>query len=383
MIDYIVNFGDTFYSITRKFNIETGDLLAVNPDIRDPDIITPGQTIKIPDHGSTGRTISVNGFILLSVDIQTLMDRLPYLTYLSIFGYRFNTDAVLIDINDTVFIQMSLTAGVAPMMVISNIDENGNYSAELAHTILTDSQLRRNLITNIVDTLHNKNYYGLNLNFEYLYPSDIFAYSYFANAVTTALRPLGYIVQLSVRMSVLKNQRAEIEEINSTDSLREIDQFIIMSNELSYTFGQTMVMSPLDQVQRALDAAVISVPRLKILLGIPNASYNWALPRNLGVPARLLSKESAIALYRSTSSIMQVDAITRGSYFNYIDDSGIGHIVWIEDGHGFEYYIQLVDTYNLNGVSLWTIDLFTSADYQMLKATHDIRKVISPAMERG
>ncbi len=378
MIEYIVNFGDTFYSITRKFNIETKELLAANPGIINPDVIVPGQVILVPYIVPSKQTISVNGYTFLNVDHQTLVSRFPYLTYLSILSYQFNPDGTLIGIDDMPYIQLARKAGVAPIMVISNTNANGSYSADLAHAMLSNYQSQLALITNMVSVLNSKNYYGLNFNFEYLYPDDIYKYSIFLRLAAETLRPLGYLVQLSMRMSVLTEQSEELQEIDRADLFRGIDRFIIMSNELSYTLGQTMVMPPLDQVQRALDFAVSSVPSSKILLGVPNSSYDWMLPKNLGVPGQILSKDLAIALYKSTGGIMQFDATNKGSYFSYIDHLGDGHIVWIEDGSGFEYYLKLVSTYSLDGVSLWTVDVFTSAEYQLLQATYEIRRVISP-----
>lgn len=377
MIDYIVNFGETLYFIARKFNITTKELLANNPGIINPDFILPGQVIRIPSNGQLKRTITVNGFTNLNINNQLLIERLPYLTYLSILGYSFNPDGTVNSIDDTQLIQMSRGAGVAPMMAISNTDANGIYSAELAHTVFTNIQLRNTLINNIVGILNDKKYFGLVVNFEYLNPPDMFVFSYFINLLTDALRPLGYLIALAIRMSVFTDQQALVMQIDQ----RNIDRVIIMSNELAYTFGQTMVMSPFDQMQRTLDAAIVVLPDSRFLLGIPNSSFNWTFPRNLGIPAQAFSKEDVIALYKSSGAILHFDAITRGTYFNYIDDKGAGNLVWTENGHGFEEYLKLVDIYNLAGVSLFTIDLFTSADYQMLNATHDIRKVISPALE--
>lgn len=384
MVEYIVNFGDTIYSITRDFNLETDELLAVNPGIKNPDVLIPGQIIFIPiDYEKMKRMIAVNGFTLLAADKQIIVDRLRYLTYLSILGYTFLSDGTVVDIDDTKLIQMSREAGVAPLMVISNAVK-GFYSANLAHAILSDVELQNTLLSNIVQAMKNKNYYGLVLDFEYLYPSDIVAYSEFWALVNSAMRRLGYVLQLAVRMSIPVEHQDLLKKVFEEDDLQnDIDQFLIMCNELSYTFGHTMFMSPLDQMQRALDAAIINMPRSQVVLGIPNAGYDWTLPRSTGIAAKRLSKEQTIALYKQSGAMLQFDTSTRGFYFNYVHDLGAGHIVWSEDGHGFENYLQLVDTYHLAGVNLLTIDLFTSADYQTLIATHDILKVLNPEAQQS
>ena len=45
---YVVQPGDTLFKIAQKFNVTVDDILAANPDIKDPNVIFPGQKIFIP-----------------------------------------------------------------------------------------------------------------------------------------------------------------------------------------------------------------------------------------------------------------------------------------------------------------------------------------------
>lgn len=45
---YTVKTDDTLASIAQKFNITTDDIIAVNPNLQQSDLITPGQIIKLP-----------------------------------------------------------------------------------------------------------------------------------------------------------------------------------------------------------------------------------------------------------------------------------------------------------------------------------------------
>ena len=107
MNEYIVNFGETFYFIARKFNFETKELLAANPGITNPDLVIPGQIIYIPTKQAIKKTISVNGFTLPNINTQKLSEILPHLTYLSILGYRSDPDGILSNIEDGPLIQFA------------------------------------------------------------------------------------------------------------------------------------------------------------------------------------------------------------------------------------------------------------------------------------
>ncbi|MDN5325921.1 MAG: hypothetical protein PWP41_617 [Moorella sp. (in: firmicutes)] len=45
---YTVQSGDTMFSIARRFGISLNDLIAANPQVRDPNLIFPGQVLCIP-----------------------------------------------------------------------------------------------------------------------------------------------------------------------------------------------------------------------------------------------------------------------------------------------------------------------------------------------
>jgi len=68
---YIVQLGDTFYSIANRFNITFDELLAANSDI-DPNILSQGQQVVIPGlEGITG---------ILDTEIITFGDSLRSLS---------------------------------------------------------------------------------------------------------------------------------------------------------------------------------------------------------------------------------------------------------------------------------------------------------------
>lgn len=47
-MEYVVQPGDTLSAIARRFGVGLAALLSVNPEVADPDLIFPGQVIRIP-----------------------------------------------------------------------------------------------------------------------------------------------------------------------------------------------------------------------------------------------------------------------------------------------------------------------------------------------
>ena len=375
MIDYVVRPGDTFYSIAATFGITPTYLLSVNPKV-DPDNIFVGQIIRIPDIYMR-RIIEVNGYAFPDIDGQILIETLPYLTYLSIFSYQVLPDGSLIGIDDEELIQTARQVMVAPMMVITNIKADEGFSSTLAHTILTDVQAQQTLLNNVISVLTYKNYYGLNIDFEYVNPKDRLAYARFLKTVTERLRPYGFITSVTVAPKTGAGQLGPQYEGYEYSLIGDyVYNVIIATYEWGYTFGPPFAVSSIEQVQQAIEYAVSVIPSQKILMGMPNYGYDWVLPYQAYSSAQIVSFNEAEALAKATGSDILFDPEKKASYFNYVDDMGLKHVVWFDNEVGIRARLAFVEAYNLGGVSFWTINNFSPASYQTLNSMYDVRKVL-------
>lgn len=77
---YVIQVGDTFYEIARRFNIALDDLVAANPEV-DPRRLLVGQTIVLPI--SQGfeivNTTTAYGYTEMQEDLQQLAQRYPFI----------------------------------------------------------------------------------------------------------------------------------------------------------------------------------------------------------------------------------------------------------------------------------------------------------------
>ena len=84
---YTVRPGDTLSSISSKFAIPQLTLLQNNPSLINSPYLQAGQTIVIAFEEEKQRRITVNGYAYPYIREDILRRALPYLTYLTIFGY--------------------------------------------------------------------------------------------------------------------------------------------------------------------------------------------------------------------------------------------------------------------------------------------------------
>jgi len=238
-IPHTVTRGESLYAIARKYGVAPEAVIAANPQLSDPSRLQVGQIVNVPVIKPRRGDIRVNGYAFPSITMQTLEKTLPYLTYLSIFSYQARPDGSLSGINDTPLIAAARQARVAPLMVVTNIEEGGGFSSELVSTLLTDGAARSALITNIEQTLAQKNYYGVNIDFEYIYPEDGDAYDSFLAELTSRLNPQGYIVTTSLAPKTSAGQPGLLYEAHRYPVHgRLVNLVILMTYEWGYTYGR-------------------------------------------------------------------------------------------------------------------------------------------------
>ena len=375
-VKYKTEHGDSLYSIAKKYGTTVFHILASNPEITSPSKISVGQEILITFPQKKLGTIEVNGYAFPNIDINTLENTLPHLTYLSIFSYLVRADGSLVPIKDNELITLARQYKTASFMVVANIKEGASFDSELAHTILSDEDIQNKLLDNIVKVLNDKRYHGLNIDFEYIYPRDKENYNKFLKKTVDKLRPLGYSVATSVAPKTSASQKGLLYEAHDYQAHGKIlDHVIIMTYEWGYTFGPPLPVAPYNLVEEVIQYAVKEIPSNKILMGIPNYGYDWTLPYVKGTAARSLSNTEAIKLASEVGAQIKFDERSKSPYFNYVDKNRKQHIVWFEDARSIEAKLTLVEKYNLGGVSYWTINTFFPQNWIVLESMYNVKKI--------
>ncbi len=375
-INYVVKRGDTLFNISKMFDIPLQDIINYNPQLSNPNLINVGQVVKIPMPLKEG-TIEVNGYAIANINTETLNKTLPFLTYLSIFSYQAKEDGSMYTLYEEDLIERARAQNVAPNMVVTNIGGSGGFSSDIAHSILTSEPAQTNLINNILNTLNTKNYSGVDIDFEYIYPYDKDSYVQFLRRLNIELKKQNYTLSVAVAPKYRANQSGILYEAHDYKRIGEIaDRVIIMTYEWGYMYGPPMAISPYDQVRQVLKYAVTEIPSNKILMGMPNYAYDWTIPFTTNNPATILSNVQAVNLAIEKGSIINFDNVAKAPYFNYFDNLGNKHVVWFDNAESTYSRLGLVEEFNLAGVSYWTINNFFNQNWLVLNGLYNVTKVI-------
>lgn len=352
---YRVEEGQTMYSIAREFEIPLNTLLEANPDVN-PIALQIGDEILIPQQRELSlRPAVINGYAYPTITDYALNCALPSLTFLSPFSYSISPRGEIFAPNDDAMIEKARNAGVMPLMTVTNIYE-GTFSTEVMSEILADTEARENMISNILAELAAKDYYGLNLDIEYISPDDRESYNAFLREISERLHSAGYILVTAVAPKYRPDQQGILYESHDYAVQGEAaDYVVIMTYEWGYTYSSPMSVQPIEEVRKVLSYAVTEIPSEKILMGMPNYGYDWTLPYTRGEAASSIGFTAATELAVRYNSEILYDEKTQTPYF-YYTENGVRHVVWFDDPRSIQAKLGLVEEFDLAGVSYWTVN---------------------------
>ena len=377
-IIHVVQPGETLESIAQRYNTTVVNLLQLNPFIQYADEIMPGDQITISNREAKRGPIYVLGYTYPNIDREVLRKTLPYLTYLTIFTYGITEEGELIGIEDEELIRMAKDFGVAPLMLISTLTEEGTFSNELAHVILNDENVQNNLIENVLRNLREKGYYGLDIDFEYVLPEDRDAFVNFIQRVNERITPEGFQLFTALAPKVSADQPGLLYEAHDYPRIGEAsDRVLLMTYEWGYTYGPPMAVAPVNRVREVLDYAVTEIPREKIYMGIPNYGYDFILPFVAEQSrADSLSNVEAVELAADVGATIQFDETAMAPFFIYYDDQGRQHRVWFEDARSILAKLDLYSEYNFEGVGYWNVMRYFPQNWLVVSTKYNIAKLL-------
>lgn len=230
-VRYILDEGQTLFSISQEYGVPLDELIKANPGLN-PLNLRPGDTVMIPvARWEKRRPILVNGYAYPSINTNSLNCVLPFLTFLSPFSYKLTPTAELVSPDDSDLIFRAQRSAVMPIMVVTNIFDKG-FSTEVLSVILASEELQERLIGNILSELTGKNYYGVNMDIEYIAPDDRDRYNAFLERLAERLHNEGFIVMSALAPKISADQPGVLYEAHDyAEQGRIADYIIIMTYE--------------------------------------------------------------------------------------------------------------------------------------------------------
>lgn len=355
---YVVQTGDTLFSIAQRFGVSLERLIYENQiDISLPLVV--GQALLILQDDTVPISDAPKrffGYAYPFIQTEQLRDSLPYMNALYIFSYGYTTEGVLIPIDDQRLLSFAAEYDVEPVLVLTPFSESGAFNNQLVNVLVEDEAVQTTLIDNLLQTAKAKGYVGVDVDFEYILAQDRDAYVTFIQRLTTTMNANGIYVTVALPPKVSDDQPGLLYEgIDYAGLGAAANSVFVMTYEWGYTYSSPQAVAPIPSVRRVLDYSVSRIPPGKIYMGLPNYGYDWPLPFVQGVTrATTIGNIQAVQIAAANGAQIQFDEVARAPFFNYTRD-GIGHEVWFEDVRSMEERFQIIQEYGFVGGGYWNL----------------------------
>lgn len=370
MTIYVVQPNDTVDAIAESYQVPIDNIIYIN-QLAYPYALAIGQALLIPtaDEGQERRTVVTNGYAYPFINQGVLESTLPYLTNLSIFSYGFTGQGELVPpaLNDTWMIEAAAGMGVNAILTLTPMDAEGRFSNILIHQMVNDETAKSALIQNLLVTMGEKGYQGIDVDFEYILAEDRDAFTTFVAELTEIMNANGYETSVALAPKTSSTQRGLLYEGKDYGGLgAAANSVLLMTYEWGYTYGPPMAVAPVNKVREVVEYAVTEIPVEKINLGIPNYGYDWPLPFEKGVTkASTIGNVQAVQLAIEYGAVINFDETAQSPYFHYIEN-GVEHEVWFEDVRSMQAKFDLVTEFSLRGMGYWQLMRLFLANWVLL-----------------
>ena len=372
---HTVKQNDTLFSIAQQYSVPVNTILKNNPYISTGSYIYEGEKIVIEFDEEKTRSVITNGYAYGNIEDIKLRLSLPYLTFVSPFTYGITSLAELIRPDIENIISTSLFYPTEVLMHLSTITKSGSFTVEAATDIFNTPSLWNTFYENILSEIQYYGYAGIDIDFEFINPSDSLKYAELISFLKNRLNPLGYIVIAALAPKTSADQKGILYEGHNYSAIgKAANLSFVMTYEWGYTYGQPMAVAPIESVKRVLDYAVTEIPSDRILMGIPTYGYDWIVPYNPEekTAAKSISNSEAILTALKYRAEINYDSFSQSPYFYYTDENFISHEVWFEDAKSVLSKLRLIEMYNLAGCGYWNLERTFVQNYMILNNLYEI-----------
>lgn len=266
---------------------------------------------------------------------------------------------------DATIISWAKSNGVKIIPLISN-----EFDGNLVSSVINNSTVKQTHINNIVDKVVTMGYDGIEIDYENLLATDKDAFSAFIRDLATALHGKGKVLVVTVHPKTEPIGTWGGPKAQDYVTLGQAaDKIRIMAYDYHWSGGTPGSIAPSTWVDQVLAYSVTAIPKSKVVLGVPNYGYDW------GTTGKGITYEQAMATANTYGALITQDPLN-GPHYIYYDSTGVKHEVWFENTMSLNTKLDLVNKYDINGISIWRLGGEDATNYQAIR---DKFPIIAPA----
>ena len=247
---------------------------------------------------------------------------------------------------------------------------SNNSLKDTTSEIVNDYKLREKFINNIIDTVVEYNFDGINLDFENIYEKDRDAYSQLVIELAPRLKELGKV--LSVDVTAPDGAEDWSLCFNRNIIAKAADYIVFMAYDQNS--GEKIgTVAGYDWVEANINKFIgrEEVDASKLILGIPFYTKFWKESSDGKVTSDAIDMKETYSKIPSDASITWLDD-EKQNYTEY-NKNNLTYRVWIEDTKSVSEKLSLINKYNLAGAAYWEKDREDEAVWNIISNSLGIK----------
>lgn len=249
-----------------------------------------------------------------------------------------------------------------PAMVLprlSNTDERGNWRTDELRELFKDPDAADIFIDQTIAALERIDARGVNLDIEGLDAADKDLFVAWLDNFTDALHVRKFAVTVDVPMN---DAAFDLEAIAGI-----ADAVLLMAYDQHFATGSPGPIAAQPWFTEGLDDVIQAIDPRKLIVGLGAYGYDWKTGQR---QARALSFSEAMTIAGLYGAHVETELASVNSHFNYTDDAGIKHQVWLLDAVCAWNQYHAARQAKVRGVALWRTGQEEPAVWSFLGGEH-------------
>jgi spore germination protein len=253
-----------------------------------------------------------------------------------------------------------------------NLTGSVGFDANLAHHVLSNSAIRANLVTNLVNLTTKDGWDGISVDVEKSPPGDRDNFSAFVAELGKALKAKDKVLNISIPAKFVDYPSDLWSGAYDYAAIgKAADQIILMTYD-EHGLGTTQgPIASEGWVDRVIKFAVGKIPKEKIVMGLPVYSFDWGT--NKSTMPDYLSYAQTVERAKKHGVEIQTDPNAKVPQFSYTAN-GVRHEVYFENIASLRAKMDDALKHKLHGVAIWRLGMEDPEIWDQLIKTYGTNK---------